>query len=447
MNNELAEARARLRQIANEMATIENQESRSDDDMSHYKSLTAEGTKLRDRVTAFEDAAAFKAWTRGSAGDTAAQKAFGQELTSTADREQEQRAQEAAATKAYNSAFEAYLRSGAGGLGVQDRRLLKEGAIKSADAMKDLGETTATGGGFLVPEQSQAEVLKKEPGLIGLQDIVRKQPTTRDVVVWPRAVYTTDDKYTGPQRLTFTGEVPSSATVHRVTDQTFGEARIPVNLAMASQLISNSLIEDGAVDVMGFVANLFRENIQQDVEYYVANGTGAGQPEGLFVNPTAQTNYSIGGAAATLTTTGLVNLYWNTPAQYRKNGKFVMSSDTARQIGLLSDGNQRFMWQASDMFGGGLGTTQQDGVVVTQPKFLGMPLVITEHAPAVTTNSFPISFGDHRGYIMPERVGMTVRVLDEIYAETDKKLFLLRYRFGGQLAEDYKLRLLKVASS
>lgn len=447
MANELTEARQRLRDIAQEMATIESQDKRSDDDMQHYKKLTAEGTALRDRVSAFEDAAALKSWMKGSAGDTAAQKAFGQELTSPEDRDQEQRARDAAATKAYNSAFEAYLRHGGGGLQVNDRRLLKEGAIKHADALKDLGETTATGGGFLVPEQFQAEVLKKEPGLIGLQDIVRHQPTTRDVVVWPKAVYSTDNKYTGPQRLTFTGEVPSSSTVHRVTDQTFGEARIPVNLAMASQLVSNSLIEDGAVDVMGFVAGLFRENIMQDVEYYDANGTGAGQPEGLFVNTTAQTNYVIGGAAAALTTTGLVNLYWGVPAQYRKNGKFVMSSDTARQIGLLVDGNQRFMWQASDMFGGGLGSTQQDGVVVTQPKFLGMPLVITEHAPTVTTNSFPISFGDHRGYIQAERVGMTVRVLDELYAETDKKLFLLRYRFGGQLAEDYKVKLLKVASS
>lgn len=436
----------RLRAIADEMATLETKETRTDADVQAYKSLVAEGKGLREQLTTIEDADALKSWLKAPDGQSAARKSFSQEITGPDDRDQEQRAQEASAKSAYKSAFEAYLRYGRH-IGANDFKLLREGAVKSADAMKALGETTATGGGFLAPEQFQAEVLKKEPGLIGLTDIVRRQPTTRDVVVWPKITYTTDNKYTAPQRLVFTGEVPASATTHRVTDQTFGEARIPVNLAMASQLISNSLIEDSAVDVMALTAQLFQENIMQDVEYYIANGTGAGQPEGLFVNSTAQTNYVIGANASTLTTLGLVALYWQTPAQYRRNGKFVFSSSTGEVISKLTDGNQRFMWQASDMFGGGLGAVQQDGSVVVQPKFLGMPVVITEHAPTVTTNAFPISFGDHRGYIMAERVGMTVRVLDELYAETDQKLFLLRYRFGGGLAEDYKIKLLKVATS
>jgi HK97 family phage major capsid protein len=265
--------------------------------------------------------------------------------------------------------------------------------------------------------------------------------------VWPKLNYTTDNVYTAPHRLTFTGEVPASSTIHNVTDQTFGEARIPVNLSMASQKLANSLIEDGAVDIMGFTAGLFRENIMQDVEYYIAQGTGSGQPEGIFVNSTAQSNYVPGLAAATLTTLGMLDLYWKTPAQYRKNGKFVMSSDTARQVAQFVDGNGRFMWQATDMYGAGLGTRQQDGSVTPNPMFLAMPLVITEQAPSVTTNSYPVVFGDLRGYIKAERIGMTVRVLDELYAETDQKLFILRLRFGGQLAEDYKVKLLKVAAS
>jgi HK97 family phage major capsid protein len=437
----------RLREIANEMATIEQLEKKNENDINTYKALTAEGKQLRDLVTAYEDGAALKSWLKGSAGPTAAQKAFGQEITTPEDREQEQRAQEAAAKRAYKSAFEAYLRYGQGQLNVNDRKILAEGNIKAKDSKKALGETVATEGGFLVPEDFQAEVLKKEPGLTGLVDIVRRQPTTRDVIVFPTVNYTTDDKYTAPHRLTFTGEVPASATSHLVTDQTFGEQRIPVNLAMASQLVSNSLIEDGAVDVLSFVAQLFRENIMQDVEFYIAQGTGSGQPEGLFSNTAAKVNYVPGLAAAEVTTLGISDLYWKTPAQYRRNGKFVMNSDSARQVAQLADGNNRFMWQASDMFGGGLGSVQQDGSVVVQPRLLGMPLVITEHAPTLTTNSFPISFGDHRGYVMAERVGMTVRVLDELYAQTDQKLFLLRMRFGGQLAEPYKVRLLKISAT
>lgn len=448
--DEMKSINDRLRAIAGEMATIENSDSKTDADLQGYKALVDEGVKLREKFTILEDGLALKSWMKGSDGKSAVKASFkvppSQELTGPEDRDQELRAQDAVAKSAYKSAFESYLRHGVTGLAINDRKMLKEGAIKAADSMKALGETSATGGGFLVPEQFQAEVLKKEPGLMGLADVVRRQPTTRDIIVWPKVNYTTDDIYTAPHRLVFTGEVPASATTHRVTDQTFGEARIPVNLALASQLISNSLIEDSAVDVMGFTANLFRENIMQDVEYYIAKGTGSGQPEGLFTNLTAQAAAIVSRAAATATTLGLSDLYWKTPAQYRKNGKFIMSSDSGRQIAQFVDGNGRFMWQASDMFGGGLGSVQQDGSVILQPKLLGMPLVITEQAPTITTNAYPIAFGDMRGYIMAERVGMTVRVLDELYAETDQKLFLLRMRFGGQLAEDYKLRLQKIST-
>lgn len=442
-----AQLNARLKEIADAIATIEEKATKSDADLESYKSLVSEGKKIREQLTVVEDGEALKSWMKGPDGNSAARKAFSQELTDPDDKEQEQKAQEAAAKSGYKSAFEAYLRFGPSGIGPNDRKILKDGAIKNEPAMKALGETSASAGGFLVPEQFQAEVLKKEPGLIGLTDIVRRQPTTRDVVVWPKINYTTDNKYTAPHRLTWTGEVPASASTARVTDQTFGEARIPVNLAMASQLISNSLVEDSAVDALGLVSELFRENIMQDVEYYIANGTGSGQPEGLFVNSTAQTNYVIGGGASTLTTDGLVTLYWSVPAQYRKNAKFVNSSATALEIAKLKDANGRYVWQASDMFGGGLGSVQQDGSVIVQPRMLGAPMVLTEHAPAVGSNTFPISFGDHRGYIMAERVGMTIRVLDELYAETDQKLFLLRMRFGGQLVEDYKIKLLKVATS
>ena len=49
-------------------------------------------------MTAFEDGAALKAWTKGSAGPTNAQKAYGQDITSPEDREQEAKAQEAKKT-------------------------------------------------------------------------------------------------------------------------------------------------------------------------------------------------------------------------------------------------------------------------------------------------------------------------------------------------------------
>jgi HK97 family phage major capsid protein len=442
----------KLQDIAAKMADLESKSDKNEAsgaDIDAYKALVAEGTKTRADLTAIEDADALKAWMSESDGASAFKKSLSQEVTSPEDREQEQRAQDAAIKSAYSGAFEGYLMRGSK-VGPNDRQILEKGAIKASQskdpmAVKVLTEAVAQGGGYLVPEQYMAEVLKKEPGLTGLVDIVRHQPTSRDVIMWPIIRYSTSNAYTAPHRLTWTGEVPAAATTARVTDQTFGEVRIPVNVAMASQLISNSLVEDSAADVMQLTAQLFRENIMQDVEFYIAQGSGAGQPEGVFVNGLARANCTTSGAANGITTATFVsNLYWQLPAQYRKNAKFVMSSPSAQNISNLQDGNGRFIWQAGDMFGGGLGSAQQDGSVVINPKLLGMPLVISEQCPAFAANGFPIAFGDFKGYIMAERIGMTIRVLDELYAETDQKLYLLRYRFGGQLAEDYRVRLMRI---
>ncbi len=436
----------RLREIAFKMSEIEEKEIKTDGDLLAYKSLVAEGKKIRGQLDTLQEGDALKAWMNSPNGQSAVKHGWSQELTSPEDRDQEQRARDIAHKSAYKSVFEAYMRYGDGGvkmhLTTNDLKILGQGAIKAVT------EATETNGGFTVPEDFQAEVLKKEPGLLGLNDVVRHQPTTRDVVVWPRLNYTADNKYTASHRLVWTGETPASATVHRVTDETFGQIRIPINVAMASQAISNSLVEDSITNVMELTAMLFRENVMQDVEFYLAQGTGAGQPQGITVNATAQANYVAALSGTTITADGLKDLYWKTPAQYRKNAKFVMNSDTARIISELKDGQNNYIWRDLDQFGGGgLAATQYDGVMIAQPRLLGAPVVFSEQMPSVAANGFPISFGDHRGYIVGDRVGMTVRVLDQLYAETDQLLYLLRLRLGGQLAEDYKIKLLKIAAS
>jgi HK97 family phage major capsid protein len=436
-----------LKSVALRISELESKIDRkeaTEADWTAYTGLVNEGQTIRTQLDKVEAAAALKSWMEGPDGDSAFRKSISQESTTPEDREQEQNAQEGAIKSAYKGAFESYLVHGSK-VGPADKKILEEGAIKAGPAMKVLVEYQAQGGGYMVPEQFQAEVLKKTPGLIGLNDSVRSQPTNRDVVVWPIVRYSTSNTYTAPHRLTWTGEIPATAASARVTDQTFGEVRIPVNLAMASQLLSNSLIEDSATDVMQLTASLFRENILQDVEFYLCQGTGAGQPEGLFVNGLLRANANTSGMAASTTSGGIMLQYWNTPAQYRANAKWLFNSPTAMIVASIVDGNGRYMWQASDMFGGGLGSVQQDGAIVTQPRLLGCPVVISEQCPSPAANQFFSAFGDLHGYIKAERVGMTVRVLDELYAETDQKLYLLRYRFGGQVAEDYKIRLLKAA--
>ena len=438
------QANENLKRIVNSMATIESKSEKGEAtgaDLEAYKSLTAEVKNAREFMDTLEVADAMKAWAHESDGNSAFKKSVSQEGTTPEDRDQEQRAQDNSAHKAYGAAFEGYLRRGSK-VGPKDAKILEGGAVK-ADGMKVLTEGIAQAGGFTVPEQFQAEVLKQTPGLMGLNDVVRTQDTTRDMLVWPIIRYSaTSTIYTAPHRLVFTGEIPASSATHRVTDQTFGEVRIPVNVAMASQLLSNSLIEDSATDIMGLTATLFRENIMQDVEAYLATGTGAGQPEGLFTNGLLRAGCTTSASAAGTTQGGVTLIYWNLPSQYRSNASWVFNSMTAGQIARSVDANGRYIWQASDMFGGGLGAAMPGGEN-SNPRLLGRPVIITEQAPAPAANAYFLAFGDMKGYIKANRPGMTVRVLEETYAEVDQKMYLLRYRFGGQVAENYKMLLLR----
>lgn len=330
--------------------------------------------------------------------------------------------------KGYGDAFEAYLRKGRDGLGPNDRKTLSEG-VDSA-------------GGFLTPEDMQASILRKVATMAMIRSLARVIATSRDMVKWPKVNYTTDDKYTSGVRLTWTGEVPSSSTVHRVTDPVFGEEIIPVNTAMASMPMTNSLLEDAAFDIVGLATDLMAEAFALGEDNVFLNGTGAGQPQGLLSHPSASTIYSSAGgmyvktaSAAALTADGLIDLEGRLPAQYERNAVFILNKATKTAIRKLKDANNYYLFPQIN-----LGPLTAGPVPET---LLGYPIVKDEFMPDVAANAFPIIFGDMSGYLVVDRVGISIQVLRELYAETDVALLLARKRVGGQLVEPYRLRTQK----
>ena len=135
----------------------------------------------------------------------------------------------------------------------------------------------------------------------------------------------------------------------------------------------------------------------------------------------------------------LKNIYYGVPAQYRRNSSWVFNTTTLKAIASLVDANGRFIFQDVDQFGGGLGSKQWD----SDGTLLGRPFYVSEQMPDPANNAFPLVFGDLSGYVMAERVGMSIAKLEELYAETDAVAFVLRLRIGGQLVEDYKVKLAK----
>jgi len=323
----------------------------------------------------------------------------------------------------YKSAYRSFLRGGDRGMKTEELKVLQEGAD--------------TAGGYLVPDEILARLIAKEPAPTSVAARVTRMQTGRDALVIPRQTYATDNIYTSAMRVTWTGEIPATATTHRVTEPTFGQARIPIYTAMMSLPVSRDMIEDAMFPIISWCTQKFGETIDLLMDNMVINGTGAGQPSGILRNPngTDEPATVASGAAATVTADGLLSLAYALNEQYDQNAAFVMNkTNVAQAVAKLKDGDGRYIWGAG---------TQDSGLNVPAVRrdLLGYPVALNALMPNVGVGTYPIIFGDLRGYYLVTRVAMSIETLRELYAETNQILLLGRVRFGGMVVEPWRMKI------
>lgn len=329
--------------------------------------------------------------------------------------------------KDYEPAFMRYLQKGYDRLTSGEQKTLTEG-LDSA-------------GGFTVPPEFQARLIKKVATMATFRQYARVVTTSKDRIQWPKINYTTDDNYTSGVRLTWTGESPSSSTVHRVTEPVFGLVDIPVHTAMASLPLSLDLIEDSAFDIEALATDLLGEAFALGENNAFWNGTGAGQPLGIVTNAEAADGVvSIPSEdAATLTADGLIKLIYALPAQYENGARIFWNKATELIVRLLKNTTtDEYVWPVEERVG---------GFGKPEPTILGFPITRDEFIPDVAASAYPIFFGQLTGYYVVDRVGLSVQRLAERYAEQNMVVLLARKRVGGQVVEAWRLKAQDIAAS
>lgn len=327
----------------------------------------------------------------------------------------------------YKNAFDEYCRKGFREMRGSGQKTLRIG--------------TDSAGGFLVPEDYQMEMIRKVATMTVFRQYARVIQTSRDQVSWPRIKYSADDNYTSGVRMTWTGEVPSSSTVHRATEPVFGKLNIPVHTAMASIPLTNDLLEDSAFDVEGITSELLGEAFGLGEDAVFWTGSGAGQPLGIITNiDTTDGVASVNsGSASTLTDDGLIDLIYALPSQYEQGARIFWRKATEKVVRKLKNTTtDEYVWPAEERVGA-FGTVERT--------ILGHPISKSEFVPAIAGDAFPIIFGQLSGYVVVDRVGMSIQRLDELYAESNMVLLLARKRVGGAVAEPWRLRAQKISNS
>jgi HK97 family phage major capsid protein len=328
--------------------------------------------------------------------------------------------------KGYGNAYESYLRKGIHEMGPTDRKTLSEG-VDSA-------------GGFLVPPDYQADLIKKIATIAVVRQNAMVAQTSRDVAQWPKVQYTADDEYTSGVRLTWSGAENPASTSHRVTDPVFGMYNIPVHTAMASMPLSLNLLEDSAFDVLGIASELLGEAFGLGEDDAFWNGSGAARPRGIITAAEGSSGNAdfiergaTGVTADSIAGDELIDLVFALPAQYERNAKLYMNKATEKAVRKLTSTDGNYLWPVWPQVG---------NLGVSPREILGFPVVRDEFLPdiASSADTFPIIFADLMGYLVLDRVGLSIQRVSEPYVEQNYMVLLGRKRVGGQVIQPWRMR-------
>lgn len=332
----------------------------------------------------------------------------------------------AISTNAYRDAFRAYIRKrGERNMAPNEIRALQEG-VDSA-------------GGFLVPAEFVAQMVERAAAETSIQNYVTQITTSSDRVVMPKNAYSGSNLYTTGVRVNWVDEVTGASP--QTGAENFGSIQIPVNTAMMVHDVSRNMIEDASFDILAWLQAKFRETIDAMTDEVIVSGDSIGKPAGILLNPggTNQPGIVNSGNASALTADGLIDLAWSLLSRYRRNARFVFNSTSAgRAIAKLKDSSNRYLFATG---------VNSDGLASARPgSLLGFPIIESDFMPDVAANSYPIIFGDLSGYYLVRRIGFSIEVLNEVKAAQNLVSVVGRVRLGGQVAEDWKLKVQKVSA-
>lgn len=336
-------------------------------------------------------------------------------------------------------AFTRYLRNARQEPDSTDHKLLKQviltpdvalDAIKQGievKTMKDvMVEAVDTLGGYIVPVDFNTDVIRRLQGFAVMRGRARTMTTSRDRVELPKLTGG-DIQYPTNVRVTWVDETPTAGTAD--TNLTWGVEAINVHTVMAETFLSRNLVEDAAFNIVNELTQSFAESAAIDEDNRFLTGNGVGVPQGIIPGGTAPlTGVSTAntGHATELTWDGLIDLLYSIGSQYRNNATWIMERLTVAEIRKLKAGTGEYLWEPDQQVG--------------QPaNLMGFPVLEQETMPSIAAGTYPILFGDPRGYRIVDRVGMSVeRYLDSSTARINQVIYIMRRRLGGQLVEPWR---------
>ncbi|WP_395444047.1 phage major capsid protein [Caulobacter sp. UC70_42] len=296
---------------------------------------------------------------------------------------------------------------------------------ESGREFRDQNVGTNSAGGYLVPAQFQANLIKAQKAFGPMNDdsvISYLNTGTGAKLTWPKM----DDTANKGRMIGEATALQSNASV------TFSTIDLDAYKGTSDIiLVSDELLNDAEISIESILTDAIAERLGRLVNYQLTVGTGTSAPNGLITavgTPSLLTT-----ANAVIATDDILNLSHEVDPAYRGNPGvgFMFNDATLLDLKKKKDNNGNYIWQP--------GTVQG-----AAPTIFGYKYAINQDMASIATGNVPVVFGDFKKYQARRVNNVVIKRLNERFADSGQVAFLAFIRFDGDLMDSRAIKGLKV---
>lgn len=183
--------------------------------------------------------------------------------------------------------------------------------------------------------------------------------------------------------------------------------------------ISSEMLADLAVDVMNWITDEFAKAFARQMEHEILLGPGTDGDKtkirGIITNATK----TVTAASATVITWEEVKKAVQSIGAYRTGATIVVSQQIHDQIHSFKDGSSYMFDQTRNV-----------------ERIMGCPVLISDQMPAIAGGKAALVVGNFAYYHIADRQDVTIRVLEERYAEYDQVGIRATKRVDGDFVKE-----------
>ena len=399
MKNQLEKLRAKLAQIQGRMTTIlnENPDGLDETQSTEYDKLEADFDATRSEMQTVE-ARLQKQQERESflGQQQRAPLAHGDALAGANDGTSGDGED---GETSYRSAFWA----------AQTRKPL------TPEQTRALNSGTADKGGYLVPEEFQTTIIEKltEKSYLRQLATVSTSSSTENIPIEgiDGANGWIDEGGAYPE---------SDPSISQVIMKAYKTGRIIK--------VTEELLNDSFTSIESYISMKFTKSTIKAEELAFVSGDGVGKPKGFLIDATLGITAA---SNAAITADEIIDLWGSLDEDYAGEGTWMMNRNTLVKVMKLKDGNGDYL--------------VNKGLSGAPSTLLGRPIIINKHMPDIGSATKAIAFGDFSYYFIKDRKVMTMKRLDEKYADTGHVGFRIDKRVDGKLVVPEAINYLQMA--